>query len=160
MSTLLVAGNINFSATAIDSSYLNGQNKTISYQLTSQYPNWMKETVTSPALNRGEVYTYYFAQKKKTIYYPMLDQTVTTTIDVPYLKSIFDALLTGTISSGISVTKNSLDQIITMTISKESVNIQLSGYQYVGNYSLPSQISIYQKGSLIEKIQLNNMDIQ
>jgi len=159
ISTLLLAANLQLTATVLDTTYLNNQTKILGYNLTANLPNQIIESVTSPNLNKGEVYTYDFKKMKKTTYYPMLDQSVVSNIDAPYIKNVFDAILLGKVSSSIQLVRGSDSNISKIVIPEQNAFILLSGYSKIGSYAVPNSIVIYQENSVIEKIDLSNIKI-
>ncbi len=159
ISTMLLAANLQLTATVLDTTYLNNQTKTLGYNLVANLPNQIIETVTSPNLNKGEVYTYDFTKMKKTTYYPMLDQSVVSSIDAPYIKSVFDAILLGKVSSNIQIVRGSDKNISKILIPEQNAVITLSNYVVVNSYAVPSSIVISQGNSVIERIILSNIKI-
>lgn len=156
---LTLAANLQLTANVVDTTYVNNQTKVLGYNLVANLPNQIIETVTSPSLNKGEIYTYNFVKMEKTIYYPMLDQSVVSGIDAPYIKNVFDALLLNMVSSSIQVVKGSNGNISEILIPNQNVEILLSTYSKIKTYNVPSNIVVYQQNAVIEKLLLSNIQI-
>ena len=63
-----------FKAVIIENSHLNKRKKTKEYQVLASLPDKLIKKMISPSINQGEIYLYNGSNK--TIYYPLLEQTI------------------------------------------------------------------------------------
>ena len=110
----------------------------------------LKVVISSPSVNKGEVYTY--KGDTKTIYYPSLKQTVTQNIDddeANYL-NIINKLKS--ISGKSTVTKGN-DKFIfqdskLVSIESKEYTASFSGYTSSGSNQYPTVVKISENGKV------------
>lgn len=139
-----------FTVDVVESLKLNKTTKTKKYIMN--YSNGtLKLTITSPNVNKGEVYT--IKGNVKTIYYPSLKQTVTQKLakDEVNILSVFNKLKG--ITSNKTQTKNG-DQFIFsnnwLTMIKSSgYTVNFSDYKKSGEYTYPTKLAVTDGNSQI-----------
>ena len=139
-----------FTVDVSESSRVNKTTRTKKYIMN--YNNGtLKLTITSPNLNKGEVYT--IKRNVKTIYYPSLKQTVTQKLakDEVNILSVFIKLKG--ITSNKTQTKNG-DQFIFsnnwLTMIKSSgYTVNFSDYKKSGEYTYPTKLAVTDGNSQI-----------
>ena len=118
----------------------------------------LKVTISSPAINKGEVYTYSGSQK--TIYYPSLKQTVTQKVDsdeanflniINKLKSI----------NGKTTVQQGNDKFIfqdskLVSIETKEYTANFSGYRSSGSDTYPGKVTISENGKTKITFNLSN----
>ncbi len=139
-----------FTVDVVETIKVNKTNKVKKYVMN--YNNGtLKLTITSPNVNKGEIYT--IKGNTKTIYYPSLKQTVTQKLgkDEVNILSVFNKLKG--ITSTKTQTKNG-DQFIFsnnwLTMIKSSrYTANFSDYKKSGDYTYPTNLSVTDGSSQI-----------
>ncbi len=139
-----------FTVDVVETLRVNNTNKTKKYVMN--YNNGtLKITITSPNINKGEVYT--IKGNTKTIYYPSLKQTVTQKLDKDEVNilSVFNKLKG--ITSNKTQTRNG-DQFVFsnnwLTMIKSSrYTANFSDYKKSGVYNYPTNLSVTDGNSRI-----------
>lgn len=133
----------NFTTNVSETVSANRSSKTKGYVMN--YNNGtLRLTITSPNINKGEVYT--FSGSKKTIYYPKLKQTVTQNIleDEANILSVFRKL--SSLTSKKTQTKNgdmfTFSNSVLTSIKSRGYTVNFSGYKKSGEYNYPTQITV------------------
>lgn len=132
-----------FNVNVVESSNINGRKKTKGYVMNYSN-NTIKMTITSPNVNKGEV--YIFSKDKKTIYYPLLKQTVTQKLEKEEanILNIFNKIKNITVKK----TMSNNGEKITFTngklasIENGNYTVTFSSYTSSGGYDYPTKIAV------------------
>ncbi|MCK5780475.1 MAG: hypothetical protein KAH04_05610 [Psychrilyobacter sp.] len=146
-----------FKATIIESSNINNRKKTKEYKVLADLPNKLIKTMISPEINKGE--TYLYNENKKTIYFPLLDQTIYQDVNTEenYTLKFIKDLGAYNEKSDFKVVK--LEGEIKEIIYNDGVHIKLSNYSKVNGINFPKYITIFDKEIEISKLVLSNIEI-
>jgi len=146
-----------FSATIIESSTLNNQKKTKKYKVLADLPDKLIKTMISPKINKGE--TYLYDKNKKTIYFPLLEQTISQDINeeenytLKFIKDLGGYNSTSTFR--IVQSNGEIKEII----YNDGIYIKLSNYSKINNINFPQNIKIFDKDIEISQLVLSNIKI-
>ena len=139
-----------FTVNVTESLKINGSTKSKGYVMTYG-GGTLKLQITSPNVNKGEVYT--FKPGSKTIYYPSLKQTVTQKLhqDEANILSVFTKL--NSLSSKKTQTKNgdtfTFSNNWLTAIRSNGNTVNFSDYKSSNGYSFPTKISVKDGSSQI-----------
>ena len=132
-----------FNVNVVENSSINGRKKSKEYSMNYSN-NTIKMTITSPNVNKGEIYT--FSKDKKTIYYPLLKQTVTQKLEKEEVNilNIFNKIKNITVKK----TMSSNGEKITFTngkltsIENGSYTVTFASYTNSAGYDYPTKITV------------------
>ena len=132
-----------FTVDVVETLKINGSSKTKGY-IMSYSGGVLKFQITSPNINKGEVYT--FKSGTKTIYYPSLKQTVTQKLhkDEANILSVFHKL--NSLSGTKTQTKNgdtfTFSNSKLTSIKSKGYTVNFSNYSTSSGYSYPRTITV------------------
>ena len=146
-----------FKATITEKSHLNNRTKTKQYQVLANLPDKLIKTMISPSINKGEAYLYI--GNNKTIYYPLLGQTINQKIneDENYtLKFIRDLQSQGD-NIGFKVIKsnNQIKQII----YDDGIIINFEAFSKINGINFPIHVKILDGTVEISELLIKDIEI-
>ena len=118
----------------------------------------LKIVISSPSINKGEIYTY--KGDKKTIYYPSLKQTVTQNIDDDEANFLNIINKLKAVSGKTTVTKGN-DKFVfkdskLVSIESKEYKADFSGYTGSGSNEYPTVVKISENGKTKITYNLSN----
>ncbi len=146
-----------FSATITESSDLNNQKKAKEYHILALLPNQLKKEMISPAINKGEIYLYKGGNK--TIYYPLLEQTIEQKIDENenYTLKFIRDLSSHTDNQNFKLVKSN-DQVKEI-IYKDGITIKFESFAMINGIKFPTHVKVFDNSMEISDLIIKDIEI-
>jgi len=146
-----------FKAIIIENSHLNNRTKTKEYEILAELPDNLIKKMISPSINRGEIYLYNGTDK--TIYYPLLEQTIEQTItpDENYtLKFIQDLKSNGeNIDFKVIKSNNQIQKIV----YNDGITIKFESFSKINEINFPTHVRILDGNIEVSELIIRDIKI-
>lgn len=146
-----------FKAVIVETSHLNNRTKTKEYEILADLPDKLIKKMISPSINKGEIYLYNGSDK--TIYYPLLEQTIDQKIneDENYtLKFIRDLKsYEGDVDFKIIKSNNQIQKII----YNDGITIEFESFSKINEINFPTHVRILDRNIEISELIIKDIKI-
>lgn len=138
---------------------INNKKVRIQYSLDGLLPNKLKKVVTSPELNKGEIYLY--SDGSKITFYPLLNQSIKEKKDptanrlLKFVKDLQLAEKNKKSDVKIIFKENKVEQLI----YKDGITIAFSKYKKIDNIDFPFFVEIFDKEALVSTLDFLEVKI-
>ena len=146
-----------FKATIIENSHINNRKKTKEYEISAILPNKLLKKMISPSINNGEIYIYNGSDK--TIYYPLLDQTIYQKIDEDenYTLKFIKDLKSQEENTNFNVIKS--NNQIQKIVYNDGITIKFESFSKINEINFPTHVKILDRNIEISDLIIENIEI-
>ncbi len=146
-----------FKAVIIENSHLNKRKKTKEYQVLASLPDKLIKKMISPSINQGEIYLYNGSNK--TIYYPLLEQTINQEInkDENYTLKFIRDLKSLDESVNFKVVKS--NDKIKEIIYNDGITIKFESFSKKNGINFPTHVRILDDNIEVSELIIKDIEI-
>jgi outer membrane lipoprotein-sorting protein len=146
-----------FKATIVESSNLNNKKRSKEYTVLALLPDQLKKEIISPAMNKGEVYLY--DGTNKTIYYPLLEQTIEQKIDADenYTLKFIRDLRSETTNADFELVKSN-NQVKEIRYN-DGIIIKFESFTTIEGIEFPTHVKVFDKTIEISDLVIKDISI-
>lgn len=146
-----------FKAVIIENSHLNKRKKTKEYQVLASLPDKLIKKMISPSINQGEIYLYNGSNK--TIYYPLLEQTINQEInkDENYTLKFIRDLKSLDESVDFKVVKS--NDKIKEIIYNDGITIKFESFSKKNGINFPTHVRILDDNIEVSELIIKDIEI-
>ncbi len=146
-----------FKAVIIENSHLNKRKKTKEYQVLASLPDKLIKKMISPSINQGEIYLYNGSNK--TIYYPLLEQTINQKInqDENYTLKFIRDLKSLDESVNFKVVKS--NDKIKEIIYNDGITIKFESFSKKNGINFPTHVRILDDNIEVSELIIKDIEI-
>lgn len=146
-----------FKAIIIENTHLNKRSKTKKYQVLANLPDKLIKKMISPSINKGEIYLYNGSNK--TIYYPLLEQTIDQKIneDENYTLKFIRDLKSNDENTDFKVIKS--DDQIKKIIYNDGITIKFESFSKINGINFPTHVRILDENIEISELVIKDIEI-
>jgi len=146
-----------FKAVIIENSHLNKRKKTKEYQVLASLPDKLIKKMISPSINQGEIYLYNGSNK--TIYYPLLEQTINQEInkDENYTLKFIRDLKSLDESVDFKVVKS--NDKIQEIIYNDGITIKFESFSKKNGINFPTHVRILDDNIEVSELIIKDIEI-
>ena len=144
----------------VEKTNIKSKKREISYKIDFILPNKIKKEVTTPELNKGEIYIYDYSKNKKVVYLPMFNEVKETQIvddENRIIKAINKIIEEEKKNKEFSKNYNA-KKPQSLNID-EQVTVDILSYIEVEGYILPEVVDIKDSGTKVGNIKISNLQI-
>ena len=144
----------------VEKTNIKSKKREISYKIDFILPNKIKKEVTTPELNKGEIYIYDYSKNKKVVYLPMFNEVKETQIvddENRIIKAINKIIEEEKKNKEFSKNYNA-KKPQSLNID-EQVTVDILSYTEVEGYILPEVVDIKDSGTKVGNIKISNLQI-
>ncbi|EFD80995.1 MULTISPECIES: LolA family protein [Fusobacterium] len=144
----------------VEKTNIKSKKREISYKIDFILPNKIKKEVTTPELNKGEIYIYDYSKNKKVVYLPMFNEVKETQIvddENRIIKAINKIIEEEKKNKEFSKNYNA-KKSQSLDID-EQVTVDILSYTEVEGYILPEVVDIKDSGTKVGNIKISNLQI-
>ena len=144
----------------VEKTNIKSKKREISYKIDFILPNKIKKEVTTPELNKGEIYIYDYSKNKKVVYLPMFNEVKETQIvddENRIIKAINKIIEEEKENKEFSKNYNA-KKPQSLNID-EQVTVDILSYIEVEGYILPEIVDIKDSGTKVGNIKISNLQI-
>ena len=144
----------------VEKTNIKSKKREISYKIDFILPNKIKNEVTAPELNKGEIYIYDYSKNKKVVYLPMFNEVKETQIvddENRIIKAINKIIEEEKKNKEFSKNYNA-KKPQSLNID-EQVTVDILSYIEVEGYILPEVVDIKDSGTKVGNIKISNLQI-
>ncbi|MEI6857526.1 hypothetical protein [Psychrilyobacter sp.] len=146
-----------FKAIIIENTRLNKRTKTKEYQVLADLPDKLIKKMISPAINKGEIYLYNGSDK--TIYYPLLEQTIDQKINIDEnftLKFIRDLKSHDeNVNFRVIKSNNQIQKII----YNDGITIKFESFSKINGINFPTHVRILDENIEVSELIIKDIEI-
>ena len=146
-----------FKAIFTENTNLNNRKKTKQYEVLASLPDKLIKKMISPSINKGEIYLYNGTHK--TIYYPLLEQTIDQKIDEDenYTLKFIRDLKSNDDNVDFKVVKshNQIQKII----YNDGITIKLESFSKINGINFPTHVRILDENIEISELIIKDIEI-
>jgi len=146
-----------FKAIFTENTNLNNRKKTKEYEVLASLPDKLIKKMISPSINKGEIYLYNGTHK--TIYYPLLEQTIDQKIDEDenYTLKFIRDLKSNDDNVDFKVVKshNQIQKII----YNDGITIKFESFSKINGINFPTHVRILDENIEISELIIKNIEI-
>ncbi len=146
-----------FKAVIIENSRLNNRTKTKEYQVLASLPDKLIKKMISPSINKGEIYLYNGSNK--TIYYPLLEQTINQKIneDENYILKFIRDLKSydGNVDFRVVKSNNQIQEII----YNDGIMIKFESFSKINGINFPTHVRILDGNIEVSELIIKDIEI-
>jgi len=146
-----------FKAIIIENTRLNNRKKTKEYQVLANLPDELIKKMISPSINKGEIYLYNGSDK--TIYYPLLEQTIDQKInkDENYTLKFIRDLQSHDKNTNFKLVK--FDNQIQKIIYNDGITIKFESFSKINGINFPTHVRILDENIEISELIIKDIEI-
>jgi len=146
-----------FKAIFTESSHLNNRTKIKVYEVLASLPDKLKKKIISPSINKGEIYLYIGSDK--TIYYPLLEQTIDQKIneDENYILKFIRDLKSNDENINFRVIKS--DDQIKKIIYNDGITIIFESFTKINGINFPTHVRILDENIEVSELMIRDIEI-
>ena len=144
----------------VEKTNIKSKKREISYKIDFILPNKIKKEVTTPELNKGEIYIYDYSKNKKVVYLPMFNEVKETQIvddENRIIKAINKIIEEEKKNKNFSQ-KYYAKKPQSLNID-EQVSINILSYLEIDGYIFPETVEIKDGGTKVGDIKISNLKI-
>ena len=144
----------------VEKTNIKSKKREISYKIDFILPNKIKKEVTTPELNKGEIYIYDYSKNKKVVYLPMFNEVKETQIvddENRIIKAINKIIEEEKKNKEFSKNYNA-KKPQSLNID-DQVIVDILSYVEVEGYILPEVVDIKDSGTKVGNIKISNLQI-
>lgn len=146
-----------FKAIIIENSHLNNRTKTKEYEILADLPDKLIKKMISPSINKGEIYLYNGSDK--TIYYPLLEQTIDQKInaDENYTLKFIRDLKSSDEDVDFKVVKS--NNQIKKIVYNDGITIEFESFSKINEINFPTHVRILDRNIEISELIIKDIKI-
>lgn len=146
-----------FKAIITENSHLNNRKKTKEYEILADLPDKLIKKMISPSINKGEIYLYNGADK--TIYYPLLEQTINQKIneDENYTLKFIRDLQSYDKNADFKVIKS--DNKIKKIVYNDGITIEFESFSKINEINFPTHVRILDRNIEVSELIIKDIKI-
>lgn len=146
-----------FKAVIIETNHLNKQTKTKEYNILADLPDKLIKKMISPSINKGEIYLYNGSNK--TIYYPLLEQTIDQKInkDENYTLKFIRDLKSNDRNLDFKVVE--INNQVQKIIYNDGITIKFESFSKINGINFPTHVRILDENIEISELIIKDIEI-
>ena len=146
-----------FKAIITETSHLNNRIKVKEYEVLADLPDKLIKKMISPSINKGEVYLYNGSDK--TIYYPLLEQTINQQIneDENYTLKFIRDLKSYDKNKDFQIVK--FNNKIQKIVYNDGITIKFEAFSKINEINFPTHVRILDGNTEISELIIKDIEI-